>query len=113
MHDQIASFYKIPGLMRLGFMDVGHSPYCHMDRVAAAVEKAILTEEARTLGLVMKDVRLMQRRVAKAEAEAGQGIKIDPNMLSDDDNGDKGSGILLIGQVSASRVWNNCSRRLD
>ena len=113
MHNQIASFYKNPGLIRLNFMDVNHTLYNHMDRIAAAIEKAILTEEARTLGIVIKDVRLMQRRVAKAEAEGGPGVIIDPNMLSDNNDDNKGSGVLRIREVWASRFWNNCSRRLN
>jgi hypothetical protein len=100
MHDQIVSFYKGPGLMRMNCMDVNRGPYYHMDRVAAAVEKAILTEEARTLGLVMNDVHSMQKRVAKAEADAGPGITVDPTMLSDDEDGSKGSHVLQVGEVS-------------
>jgi hypothetical protein len=96
MHDQIVSFYKRPGLMRMSFIDVNHSPYCHMNRVAAAVEKAILTEEARTLGLMIKDVQLIQKRVAKAEAEAGPCIAVDVNELSDDNDGSKGGGVLQV-----------------
>jgi hypothetical protein len=68
IHDQIMSFYKAPGLIRMAFMDVNRGPYYYMARVVATVEKVILTEEARTLGLVIRDIRLIQKRVARAEA---------------------------------------------
>ena len=103
MYNQIVSFYKTPGLIRLGFIDVSYSPYYYIDRIAAAVEKAILTEEARTLGLVIKDVRLIQRRMAKAKAEGGPGITINPNILSNNNDGNKDSGVLQIRQIRASR----------
>ena len=83
-------------------MDVSYSPYCHTDRVTAAIEKTILTEKARTLGLVIKDVRLIQRHIAKAEAEGGPGVTINPNILSDNDNSNKDNGVLQIRQVRAS-----------
>ena len=113
MHNQIVSFYKNPGLIHLNFMDVNHTLYNHMDCITAAVEKAILTEEARTLGIVIKDVRLIQRRVAKAEAEGGPGVTINPNMLSDNNDNNKGSGVLRIREVWASRFWNNYLRQLN
>ena len=113
MHNQIASFYKNPGLIRLNFMDVNHALYNHMDRIAAAIEKAILTEEAQTLGIVIKDIQLIQRRMAKAEAEGGPGVMINPNILSDNNDNNKGSGVLRIREVWASRFWNNYLRRLN
>ena len=94
-------------------MDVNHALYNHIDRIAAAMEKAILTEEARTLGIVMKDVQLIQRRVAKAEAEGGPGVIINPNILSDNNDNNKGSSVLRIREVWASRFWNNYSRQLN
>ena len=94
-------------------MDVNHAPYNHIDRIAAAIEKAILTEEARTLGIVIKDVRLIQRYITKTEAESGPGVIINPNILSNNDNNNKGSGVLRIREVWASRFWNNYSRQLN
>ena len=68
------------------------------------MEKVILTEEVRTLGLVIRDVRLIQKRVAKAEAKARPGNVVDVNELSNNDNGSKGSSVIKIREVSNYRL---------
>jgi hypothetical protein len=110
MRDQILNFYKVPSAIRLRYLDVENAPYHHNDRVAAAVEKAILVEEARTMCMLLKDTKSMRQRETKAKSISGRNktINLDED-LSEDDDFKKGSGVLMTGTVRISRTLNNCS----
>lgn len=68
---------------RMGEWELADEPYYHTSRVAAAIEKAVLTEELRTISMARRDLCTLIQR--KKDYKKRRGRSPAANDLSDND----------------------------
>jgi hypothetical protein len=90
----------------MSHLAVNKSPYFHQDRVEASIQQAILTEELRTALMIVADAVKVQRELAEYRALTTNAVTYDG--LPDQDDEEKGMGIMRVGEVRYSPM-NNCS----
>lgn len=96
LKDQITTFYKPLSMMRLGRYRFNEEPYHHSERVAVAVEKAILIEEATSIAQFRSDLAKIENRISVKASEVGPGVTVDPEEFSDDEDLGRGTGALSV-----------------